>query len=77
MQSIFFSKSLNLYFENADFEITKKLRDKIDRFAARKKINLILRKSGTEKAIRVFIYQPSSKGLNAHINKIVKMIKNA
>ena len=73
----YFSKSLNLYFDDSDFDISKKLRDKIEKFALKKKINLILRKSGTEKAIRIFIYQPSSKGLNAHINKIVKMIKNA
>ena len=73
----YYSKSLNLYFDNGDFDISKKLRAKIEKFANRKKINLILRKSGTEKAIRIFIYQPSSKGINAHINKIVKMIKNA
>ena len=73
----YFSKSLNIYFDNDDFEITKKLRDKIEKFAAKRKINLILRKSGTEKAIRIFIYQPSSKGMNANINKIVKMIKHA
>ena len=74
---LYYSKSFNIYFTNADFEITKKLREKIERFAARRKINLVLRKSGTEKAIRIFIYQPSSKGINANINKIVKMIQHA
>ena len=73
----YYSRSFNLYFDNGDFEISNKLRDKIESFAFKKKINLILRKSGTEKAIRIFIYQPSSKGINNHINKIVKMIKNA
>ena len=74
---LYFSKSFNIYFNNSDFEITNKLRSKIEKFAARRKINLVLRKSGTEKAIRIFIYQPSSKGINANINKIVKMIQHA
>lgn len=74
---LYYSKTINLYFESNDFEISKKLRDKINKYAVRKKINLILRKSGTEKAIRIFIYQPSSRGINHNISKIVRMIKNA
>jgi phosphoglucosamine mutase len=72
----YYSKSFNIYFEHNNFDISDKLREKINKFALKKKINLILRKSGTEKAIRVFIYQPSSKGMNKHMTKIVKMIKN-
>lgn len=72
----YYSKTINIYFSDNNFEVSKKLREKVEKFAAKKKINLILRKSGTEKAIRVFIYQPSSKGINNNIAKIVRMIKN-
>ena len=71
----YYSKTINIYF-NEDFEITQKLRDKVEKYASRKKIYLVLRKSGTEKVIRVFIYKEVSKGINQNINKIVKMIEN-
>lgn len=74
---MYYSRITNLYFKDYDFEITKKLRDKIEKYSRKKKITLILRKSGTEKAIRIFIYQPSSVGMNKHMTKIVRMIKNA
>ena len=46
-----FSKVVNLHFNDDDFEITEKARDKVFKFANRKNITVILRKSGTEKAI--------------------------
>lgn len=71
-----YTKTINIYFENNDFDITKKLKDKVTKFANRKNINVILRKSGTEKAIRIFIYQPSSKWMNHNISKVLRMVKN-
>ncbi len=73
---MYYSKSINIYFNNNDFEISKKVKDKINKFAIKKKLSLILRKSGTEKAIRIFLYQPSSRGMNRNINKIVRIVKN-
>lgn len=72
----YYNKTLNIYFDNDNFNISNKLREKVEKFALRKKIHLVLRKSGTEKAIRIFIYQPTSVGINKNISKIVKMIKN-
>lgn len=69
-----FSKVVNLHFNDDDFEITEKAKDKVFKFANRKNITVILRKSGTEKAIRIFLYQPNSKGMNHHINKIIKLV---
>jgi phosphoglucosamine mutase len=73
---LYHAKQINIFYANNDFTISTKLTEKVNRFANRKKIKVILRKSGTEKAIRVFIYQPTSKGLNKNISKIVRMIKN-
>ena len=72
----YYSKTINIYFNNNDFIISQKLKDKVQRYASRNKLHLILRKSGTEKAIRIFIYKPISKGINKNITKIVKMIEN-
>ena len=72
---LYFSKIVNLYFDNDDFSISDKIRDKVFKYANRKDITIILRKSGTEKAIRIFLYQPSSKGMNRNISKIVRMVK--
>ena len=74
---MYYSKTVNIYFSDNDFEISKKLKDKINKYANKKKIHLILRKSGTEKAVRIFIYQPTSRKINNHISKVVRMIKNA
>lgn len=71
----YYSKTINIYF-NEDFEISKKVKEKAEKYASRKKLYLILRKSGTEKAVRIFIYKETSKGINKNINKIVKMIQN-
>ena len=72
----YFSKTINIYFKNDDFSISKKLKEKVEKYATKNKLYLILRKSGTEKAIRVFIYKKVNKGINKNINKIVKMIEN-
>ena len=72
----YYSKTINIYLKNNDFEISKKLREKVERYASKHKFHLVLRKSGTEKAIRIFIYKKVNKGINKNINKIVKMIEN-
>lgn len=72
----YFSKVVNVFYKEKDFDLSKKIIKKALKYAKRKKITLILRKSGTEKAVRVFIYQPSSKGINKNINKIVRMINS-
>ena len=72
----YYSKTVNIYFNNNDFDITQKLKEKVQKYAYRNKLHVILRKSGTEKAVRIFIYKPISKGLNNNITTIVKMIEN-
>lgn len=72
---LYFSKIINIYFEDNDFDISDKLKNKVNKFAYRKEIVVILRKSGTEKAIRIFIYQPSNKKMNRNISKIVRLVK--
>ena len=72
----YYSKTINIYLKDNDFEITKKLRDKVEKYAQKHKLHLVLRKSGTEKAIRIFLYKKVNKGINKNINKIVKMIEN-
>ena len=71
--------SLNIGYvmdENNEFDIKKKTIEKVNKYASKKKINVILRKSGTEKAVRIFLYQPSSKRINKNVEKIVRIIKN-
>lgn len=73
---LYYSKIINLYFPNNDFTISSKLKEKVYKYADRKKIKVILRKSGTEKAIRIFIYQPTSRGINNNLKKIIRMVEN-
>ena len=71
----YYSKAINIYLTE-DFELSKKLKEKCEKYAHKKNMHLILRKSGTEKAIRIFVYKETSKGINQNIHKIVKMIQN-
>ena len=73
---LYYSKRINLITNPADFNLTKKTRDKIDRFTKRKEITFIYRKSGTEKLVRLFMYQPTNKKIEKNLTKIVEMIKN-
>ena len=70
------SKKQNLITNPNNFEISKKTKDKIERFAKRRNITFIYRKSGTEKLIRLFMYQPTNKKIDKNMAKIVSMIKN-
>ena len=75
--SLYYVKSYNIYFDNDDITLSNEVKTKIERYAIRHKKYIIVRKSGTEKAIRIFIYQKESKNINKTIVKIVKMIRNA
>ena len=70
------SKKQNLITNPNDFDLSKKTKDKIERFTKRRDITFIYRKSGTEKLIRLFLYQPSNKKIDKNMSKIVSMIKN-
>lgn len=73
---LYYAKSYNVYFNNSNINLSNKVKTKIEKYANRRKKYIIVRKSGTENVIRIFIYQKSSKGINKTIYKIVKMIKN-
>lgn len=70
------SKKINLIMEPEKFNLSKITKFKLDKFTKKKNITLITRKSGTEKMVRLFIYQPINKGLSRNLNKIVRMIKD-
>lgn len=71
-----YTKKINLSIDPKTFDLSKIATRKIERFCKRKNIIHIIRKSGTEKVIRVHIYQPYIKRIGYNINKIVKMIEN-
>ena len=72
---LYHTKTVNISSEGIN--ITEKLREKVEKYARKKKITVILRVSGTEKVIRLFIYQPKINGMNKNIDKVLKMIRNA
>ena len=73
---LYFSKKINLIIDPTTFELSKRTKEKITKFTKRKGITFIYRKSGTEKLIRLFMYQETNKKISKNLMKIVKMIKN-
>ena len=73
---LYYVKSYNIFFEEGDINLSNEVKNKIEKYASRHKKYIVVRKSGTEKAIRIFIYQKDAKNINKTIDKIIKMIKN-
>lgn len=73
---LYHNKKINLIINPDNFNLSNKTKNKIERFTKRKQITFIYRKSGTEKLVRLFMYQESNKKIAKNLNKIVNMIKN-
>lgn len=71
-----YCKKYNLLINPDDFNLSKRTKFILDSFIKRKKLKLIIRKSGTENLVRLFLYQEKSNSLSNNINKIIRIISN-
>ena len=72
---LYYYKNINIKIDE-NTTITTKTKSRINRFVKRKKIHLITRYSGTEKVLRLYLYQKNIKHIEHNILRIMKMIKN-
>ena len=73
--NLYYYKNINIKIDE-NTNITTKTKNRINRFVKRKKIHLITRYSGTEKVLRLYLYQKNIKNIEHNILRIMKMIKN-
>lgn len=73
---LYYSKKININTPPMNFNLSKRTTNKLEKFNKKRNITLIIRKSGTEELVRLFLYQPNNKRINYNINKIVRIIQN-
>lgn len=72
---MYFYKNVNIKI-NENTNLSEKTKNKINRFVKRRKIHLITRYSGTEKVLRLYVYQKKVNKIESNISKIMKIINN-